>query len=102
MRKDTNGYYKGEYVNGVNNPRFHPGGPTDIAALHHYKYKSLEEFNSKGCSRGDVWNYQRCFNLTLGGLPAGHIYDVSAWKLPQRLLPEYSIGILWHSSIADG
>lgn len=90
MRKDTNGnWIKGQRFAGVNNPTFHLDGPTNLAALHHYKYKSLEEFNSKGCSRGYVWNQQRCFNENLEDLPAGHIYDDSAWKLLQRLLPGY-------------
>lgn len=89
-RRDTHGnWIKGKRLAGVNNPTFHPDGPIDVAALHHYKYKSLEEFNAKGCSRGYVWNQARCFNQTLEELPVGHVWDDTAWKDLQRLVPQY-------------
>ncbi len=65
------------------------GGPIGVAVFHHYKYKSLEEFNAKGCSRGYVWNHQRCFNETLYDLPFGDIWDDTAWQLLQKIVPRY-------------
>jgi hypothetical protein len=74
---------------GVDNPTFHKNGQVDIAALHHYRYKSLEEYNFKGCSRGDVWNLASCINHTLSDLPIGYIWDDSAWQVLQNLVPQY-------------
>lgn len=90
MRRDTSGQWiKGPRYAGVNNPAFNIDGPIDVAALYHYKYKSLEEFNAKGCSRGYIWNQQRCFNETLADLPVGNIWDDTAWQHLQKLVPSY-------------
>lgn len=81
-RHDTHG----EWIRGYN---AHKNGQVDIAALHHYKYKSLEEFIIKGCIRGDVWIYATCINHTLADLPSGYIWDDSAWQVLQNLVPQY-------------
>jgi len=95
-RRDTHGnFILGKRIAGVNNPTFHPNGPTDIAVIHHYKYKSEKEFNEKYCFRGDVWQkygaMEKCLNETqtvISNLPSGHIYDASAWLLLKKNCPE--------------
>jgi len=97
QRWDTDGnFIRGQYNKdaGVHNPTFHPNGPMDVAVLHHYRVKSLEEYNWKTCARGRAWHdkrdgnflTKRCQNTTLqlSDLPSGQTYDDSAWKLYQK------------------
>ena len=73
------------------------GGPYDAAALHHYAFKSEEEFNHKLCVRGhsrEVGTSQvpHCNN------PKYYYYnetaqefDDSAWKQLLRMVPKYRV-----------
>lgn len=69
--------------------------PVDVAAIYHYKYKSVEEYRWKMCERGDVLNLDLCGEggkgLVDGKLPVG---DGSkrygrAYELLLRNVPSY-------------
>lgn len=66
---------------------YNPGGPTDVAVLHHYRYKSVAEFHHKACIRGraDTKMKDLC-NLTA---PCGDVYDDSAWTAMKKFVPKY-------------
>ena len=97
QRRDTHGnFIQGKGMYGTFNPTFHEKGTTDIAAVHHYRFKSSGEFNAKYCSRGDVWhtynNMTFCQNgkqTVVPDVPVGYIHDASAWELLQKNVPEY-------------
>lgn len=62
------------------------GGPTDVALLHHYRYKSLEEWRYKGCVRKMAANSSKQCDW-----PAvnGTTYDDSAWLTLMKNVPKY-------------
>jgi hypothetical protein len=68
---------------------FNPNGPTDVAVLYHYRYKSLEEWRYKGCVRGraDIPEKDQC-NLTA---PSGDVLDDTAWKAMKKYVPRMKI-----------
>jgi hypothetical protein len=90
-RRDTTGQWnEGKYLAGVHNPTFNTRKPTDIAILHHYRYKSLEEFNRKNCVRGDIFHgLKQCTNSTLDELSSGIVFDDCAWQFLCMHVPEY-------------
>ena len=62
--------------------------PGDIAVLHHYRYKSQEEWDIANCERGNEYNdkaKQRCHTPA----EVGTIFDDSAWKQLRRMVPSY-------------
>ena len=77
-------------------PRMYKG-PTDVAALYHYRFKSEEEFTIKSCSRGDSLRKRgempKCHRLKkLGNYPwDGLEFDDRAWVQLKRMCPKYGI-----------
>jgi len=62
--------------------------PHGSALLHHYKYKSVEEYRHKSCVRGSTFARQKDCNATT--LPAGEVLDPSAWIFLKRHVPRYA------------
>jgi len=99
MRRDTHGnFIRGKRAAGTRLPSVHQHGTTDIAALYHYKTKSVEEFSDKFCCRGDVYDVgngrRRCENGEIKEKELsqpGHIHDDTAWKMLQKLVPKYRL-----------
>jgi hypothetical protein len=63
--------------------------PFNVAAIYHYKYKSVEEYRSKLCDRGDVLNLALCEKETK--IPTGdmsHEYE-RAYELLLLNVPRY-------------
>lgn len=91
-RRDSQGIpYKGKWISGTNNPTFLDNGPTHIAALHHYYYKSKEEFRFKLCSRGNVWDNEQCSKIDFEDTPPGYEYNDWALRLLRKNVPKYRI-----------
>jgi hypothetical protein len=72
--------------------------PFDAAAVYHYKYKSVEEYRSKLCDRGDVLNLALCEKETTFNvghtIPTGdmsHKYE-RAYQLLSLNVPKYRNG----------
>jgi hypothetical protein len=63
-------------------------GPTDVAAIYHYKFKSYEEFFGNKARRGSAF-YGNAYNQTWTPLPNGTIYDDIAWKTLISNEPHY-------------
>lgn len=105
---------KGHWVdtNGVRIPRVHSltrvkrapyqwNGPTNIAALYHYRFKSEAEFVNKVCHRGDalekrpvgVNKFPKCTNIKKPqNYPrTGGVYDDTAWLFMKRICPRYGM-----------
>ena len=109
---------KGHWVdtNGVRIPRMHSltrvkrppyqwsRGPTNVAALYHYRFKSEAEFVNKVCNRGDALEkrpvpggsdakFPKCINIKKPqNYPrTGGVYDDTAWKFMKRICPRYGI-----------
>lgn len=71
---------------------FNPGGPTDVAVIHHYLTKSIKEYWYKSCVRGRAdasgpMKYNHC-NQTIP--QDGTVYDPSAWDFLKDNAPEYA------------
>ena len=68
-------------------------GKTDIAALHHYKYLSKKEWNTKNCIRGDVMGKERELKHICSGKEpdpyAGEIFNDDAWQFLRAHVPTY-------------
>ena len=85
---DTNG-------NRVDGP-LNPDGPADVAVLYHYHYKSRSEYIAKrlrGYADHSVSQetlQSEVESLALSSLPAGDVYDDTAWKLLKRNVPKYA------------
>lgn len=63
-----------------------PNGPTNVVVLHHYMYKSVEEWHYKWCTRGNVAGiHRRCGEPPL----VGTVHDDSAWKALVEHVPWY-------------
>jgi acetone carboxylase gamma subunit len=79
---------------------FNPRGPSDIAVIHHYHTKSLEEYRAR-CKRGlalyppEAWkNQTACIqNETelLKHLLPGSVFDDSAWQVLKKNMPVYAM-----------
>jgi len=91
--KDT----RGKTMRGARNR----GGPHDVAVIHHYFFKSQEEYIWKRL-RGDVWFDSDMLGVFLRNavngldgegkpLPIEVGHDDTAWKAMKKLLPKYSI-----------
>lgn len=68
---------------------FNPNGPTDVAVIHHYWTKSVDEFRVKACVRGraDADDYAACnMNGTIGD-----IFDNTGWLELKKRVPWYSV-----------
>ena len=95
MRRDPDGVWirgtkklpNSNLTNSVFNPAFHIGGRSDVAALFHYRTKSLGEYKTKFCERGDVFDANKCTNSTFLNVEPGYIHDDSAWKFLQEHYP---------------
>jgi hypothetical protein len=84
-QKDTNG----KILHGS----FNPNGPTNVAVIHHYFSKSVEEFYVKVCVRGSTRLSNMASNdycgTSLRDIPIGEVYDDSAWRAVKKFLPHY-------------
>ena len=64
---------------------------TTIVAVHHYRYKSLEEFHYRRCVRGRIYKrdskMEKAF-CTQTTYP-GEVYDDLAWETLKRNVPKY-------------
>jgi len=66
--------------------------PSDVAVLHHYKYKSEQEFRQKTCERGDFQDAMtKCNEKYLATAFHGDVYDDSAWEFLKSKVPRYQI-----------
>ena len=80
----------------VRPPYEHPG-PTDVALLYHYRFKSEEEFKTKSCVRGDSLKKRgvtpKCTDMTMSqNYPRdGLEFDDRAWVQLKRMCPKYGI-----------
>jgi hypothetical protein len=94
---DTRGHRVGlGSVGPRNHDAFNPEGPSDIAVIHHYHTKSLEEYRAR-CKRGladqhpEAWKNQKaCIkNETelLEHVAPGSVFDDSAWQVLKRNMP---------------
>lgn len=69
--------------------------PTDVAVLHHYKYKSVKEYRLKSCKRG-LGNVLRDTTKNCGQVPSvGDVFDDEAWQLLKTRVPKYAIFDNW-------
>ena len=69
-------------------------GPSDIAVLHHYAFKSEEEAHLKLCVRGSAFKGGTpfCGIKTYYGLIEDQIeFDDTAWKQLTRMVPKYRV-----------
>jgi Glycosyl transferase family 2 len=66
-------------------------GPTDLAAIYHYKYKSYEEYYRNKVPRGSVFygGSKGSTEFKWDSLPNGSIFDDLAWKTLLRHVPKY-------------
>lgn len=62
-----------------------PHPTVEVAALYHYRHKSQQEWKWKGCTRGSLGKHW-CGVAA----PAGEVFDDTAWRLLQRLVPYYN------------
>jgi len=86
---DTNGKSLG-------NSPFNPGGPTDVAVIHHYVTKSREEYIAKYMrgrsdihTRRSIEDAEKIANLTMKEHMFDSTYDDSAWVRLKEMVPEY-------------
>ena len=62
-------------------------GDTSVAAVHHYKYKSEEEFRRKSCVRGRINNGKsKCGE----DIRVGEVFDDVVWQALKRNVPAYA------------
>mmetsp|Transcript_61463 Transcript_61463/g.150422 ORF Transcript_61463/g.150422 Transcript_61463/m.150422 type:complete len:547 (+) Transcript_61463:263-1903(+) len=95
MRRDPDGVWirgtnklpNSNQTNSAFNPTFHVEGRSDVAALFHYRTKSLGEYMTKFCERGDVFDSKQCDNATFSNVEPGYIHDDSAWKFLREHYP---------------
>jgi hypothetical protein len=83
-----------------NHDAFNPEGPSDIAVIHHYHTKSLEEYRTR-CKRGladqppEAWKKQTaCIqNETelLKHVAPGSVFDDSAWQVLKKNMTVYAM-----------
>mmetsp|Transcript_23846 Transcript_23846/g.57504 ORF Transcript_23846/g.57504 Transcript_23846/m.57504 type:complete len:376 (-) Transcript_23846:496-1623(-) len=69
-------------------------GPTDVAALYHYAFKSKEEFYVKKCIRGHSRpegesQTSKCDDSGYYTLFEGREFDDRAWRQLKRMVPKY-------------
>lgn len=63
---------------------------TSVAAIHHYKYKSIEEHYYRRCVRGRIYkDYE--FSFCGQDTWPGEVYDDTAWDILKRHHPKYRI-----------
>lgn len=67
------------------------------AVLHHYRYKSLEEWHWRNCIRGGAGHTHDHKPLCNTTAPAGDValVDDAAWKTLQRVVPHYRLENTW-------
>jgi Glycosyl transferase family 2 len=67
-------------------------GPTDVAVIHHYKYKSYEEFYKNKIPRGSAFygGRKKGVEYIWDPLPNGSIFDDIAWKNFLAKVPRYT------------
>ncbi|CAM9780955.1 unnamed protein product [Heterosigma akashiwo] len=83
QQKDTNG--------ATFHGPFNPGGPTDVAVIHHYWTKSMKEFSYKSCVRGSINPAAMKYILCNATVPQNDkVYDPSAWDFLKDNVPEYA------------
>jgi len=89
LQVDTNGKSLG-------NSPFNPGGPTDVAVIHHYVTKSREEYIAKYMrgrsdihTRRSIEDAEKIANLTMKEHMFDSTYDDSAWVRLKEMVPEY-------------
>ncbi|KAL9185978.1 hypothetical protein ACHAXT_005216 [Thalassiosira profunda] len=74
-------------------PPYEYAGPTDVAEIYHYRFKSEEEFVAKNCVRGDSLQRRgdnpKCANLNKPqNYPrTGGAFDDAAWRQLKRMCP---------------
>lgn len=65
---------------------------SDVAVLHHYKYKSETEYHYKSCVRkGANGNKKNCNETP----PIGDFFDDSAWQILKARVPKYAMFDDW-------
>lgn len=69
---------------------FHPGNRTSIAVLHHYKFKSIEEWTQKMDPKERDFGKEDLEKYRLGWKDrTGDDFDDSAWKILKQRVPKY-------------
>lgn len=69
----------------------------DVAVLHHYKYKSIKEYNLKSCERGTVHTkWEKDWKQNCGQDPSiGDVHDDGAWMVLKTRVPKYAAFDHW-------
>jgi hypothetical protein len=75
-----------------------PNGPTNVAVLHHYRYKSRKEWVYRACARGRLHSTakSKCTE-DIGLLPSinSQVFDNAAWELLKQHVPKYGVFDTW-------
>jgi hypothetical protein len=72
------------------------GGPEDTALFYHYKFKSVEEYETKICKRGDSLDTERHKRKNCGREASldwgmnGTKFDNTAWIQLKKMVPKYA------------
>ena len=83
LQHDTNGHTNFSKSGAANKE----GAVSDVALLHHYRYKSLEEWRHKGCVRKMAADSNKqCYWPAVNG----SVYDDSAWITFKKNVPKYA------------
>eukprot|EP00584_Thalassiosira_punctigera_P027161 CAMPEP_0172580736 /NCGR_PEP_ID=MMETSP1067-20121228/139910_1 /TAXON_ID=265564 ORGANISM="Thalassiosira punctigera, Strain Tpunct2005C2" /NCGR_SAMPLE_ID=MMETSP1067 /ASSEMBLY_ACC=CAM_ASM_000444 /LENGTH=324 /DNA_ID=CAMNT_0013373483 /DNA_START=152 /DNA_END=1126 /DNA_ORIENTATION=+ len=93
---DTNGKRRvNNGAGGFRERQANDGGPFDVAALHHYAFKSREEFRYKQCVRGTSLHASGetpfCNKQYYWMEHEQTHFDDSAWRQLVRMVPKYRI-----------
>uniref|UniRef100_A0A7S1UYJ2 Glycosyltransferase family 92 protein n=1 Tax=Grammatophora oceanica TaxID=210454 RepID=A0A7S1UYJ2_9STRA len=86
--RDTSKQIRNFTKNGVLNE----ARPDDVAVLHHYKYKSAQEWYWKSCIRKDVSTPQNSATRNCKDtLHVGKEHDDRAWEFLKKKVPKYAL-----------
>lgn len=74
-------------------PRSRRKHKTDVVALYHYRYKSIEENHVRRCVRGDIYKFTKAGEMLICGWDTApcNAYDDSAWQTLKKNVPKYRI-----------
>jgi hypothetical protein len=94
----------GRYLKDTNGTKFSTSrhrGPTDVAVIYHFYFKSKEEYISKRSrGAGHLGMHQSLVKEAIAGLdpvnrnasiPNGTIFDDTAWQMIKKMVPKYAL-----------
>ena len=88
-RKAMDGRWKEPSINGAKCCLPPERRNTSVAAIHHYRIKSLEEFHYRRCVRGRIYKQAKLKSFCHLETPPGDVYDDIAWEIMKRNNPKY-------------